>query len=391
MNSPKTSAAAERLAQATILVVDDDPVNRTMMTAALTRAGYAVIASSGGDEAVHVAFASRPDALVIDLMMPGTSGLQAINAIRRDPSMRTMPAIVVSGAEDLDSRVRTLAGGADDFVVKPVSAAELVARVDAQLRITAAWSDVVRAERSATDHSGEAHQAWLASVVDDRAFDIWFQPIVDMRNRDVCAQEALVRFHDGTPPNEVFHLTESTARRVQLELAVVEQAMNDAESLPTGIDLHVNVSPLAAAAPEFVTLISCADRASVIEITENEMFGGNDARALRQLLPPGCRLAADDVGVGYAGLSQLLDVRPDIVKIDRAVVASIDEDLARQALVAGLVQFGAATGCSLIAEGIERSEERDALLALGVVYGQGYHFGRPEPLAEAALLTICVG
>lgn len=375
--------------QRTILVADDDPVNRTMMMAALSRAGFAVIGAVGGDEAVNAAFASRPDAVVIDLMMPGTSGLQAINAMRTDPSMRTLPAIVVSGLEDVGSRVETLVGGADDFIVKPVATAELVARVEAQLRITSVWSDVVRTERSKREGPNEEHEAWLSSVVRDQAFDIWFQPIVDMRNRDVLAQEALVRFHDGTSPNEVFHLTNPTDRRVELELAVVEKAMDVAGCLPAGVGLHFNVSPLAASAPGLVNLIGSADRDSVIEITENELFGGGDARALRRLLPVGCKLAADDVGVGYAGLSQLLDVRPDIVKIDRAVVASIDDDPARQALVAGLVQFGSATGCTLIAEGIERYEERDALLALGVVVGQGYFFGRPEPLPEAASMTHC--
>ena len=116
-------------------------------------------------------------------------------------------------------------------------------------------------------------------------------------------------------------------------------------------------------------------------------------QALRAVLPSGTRIATDDVGVGYGGLAQILDVRPDMVKIGHEVVSWVDEDPARQALVAGLVQFGAATGCTLIAEGVERIEESTALLALGVEIGQGNLFGRPDawPAPDPAECSIPCG
>lgn len=368
-----------------VLVADDDAVIRTMMMEVLRRAGFEVVGAIDGAEAIAATAERRPDVVVIDMEMPGTNGCEAIGALRADPALRTLPVIVVSGSEDVRSRVLALNLGADDFLVKPAAPDELVARVRAQLRIASAWSgaaQAVGAEHSDTRAARKEHERWLESVVRDQAFDIWFQPIVDIRTGLVVAQEALARFHDGTSPGDVFEVATRCERRVALELALVDKAITAARGLPDSQRLHVNVSPLAAAAPELVPLIERADQDVVIEITENELFDASGARALRESLPSGCTVAADDVGAGYAGLAQLLDVRPDIVKIDRTVVASIDADRGRQALVAGLVRFGAATDCILIAEGVERPEERATLLALGVTHGQGYDFGRPAPLVD---------
>jgi EAL domain-containing protein (putative c-di-GMP-specific phosphodiesterase class I) len=225
---------------------------------------------------------------------------------------------------------------------------------------------------------------WLASVIDRRAFDVHFQPIVDMRNGRIRAQEALARFHDGTSPGQVFQTATLLARRVELELALVEMAVTKAAALPDGVKLHVNVSPAAAVDPSLGAIIAKTRRRIVLEITEHALFHAGHAQQLRGSLPSNCALAADDVGAGYAGLSQLLEYRPDVIKIDRSVVMNVDQDPARQALVAGLVQFTTATGGTVIAEGIERREEAETLLTLGVHEGQGYYFCRPLPLFEAS-------
>ena len=225
-------------------------------------------------------------------------------------------------------------------------------------------------------------EAWFIDVAEQNAFDIWFQPIVGLGDQQVVAYEALARFRDGTSPVDAFQNGRSTRGRIALELAVVSEAIRVARALPGGVTLHLNVSPLAATASEMPSIIGLADRPVVLEITEHEVFSRDQARRVRAGLPVDCGLAADDVGAGYSGLAQLLEVRPDVVKIDRIVVSQIDQDPARQALVTGLVHFGEATGCSVIAEGVERVEERAALLALGVVLGQGYLLGTPVPAAD---------
>ena len=249
--------------------------------------------------------------------------------------------------------------------------------------------DTYRSTRRSLEALPLRLDGWIDATVRHEAFDVWYQPIVDLRTDEVVAYEALTRFHDGTSPANVFTGAASPARRVALELAVIERSVTQARELPSGLDLHINMSPTTALVPELPALIGQADRHIVIEITEHEPFDGAAARALRAALPSGCTFAADDVGAGYSGLARLLDVRPDIVKIDRTLIAHIDVDPARHALVTGLVQYGAVTGCGMIAEGIEWEAERDALVAMGITHGQGFHLGRPAPLADVTRRSLC--
>jgi EAL domain-containing protein (putative c-di-GMP-specific phosphodiesterase class I) len=124
---------------------------------------------------------------------------------------------------------------------------------------------------------------------------------------------------------------------------------------------------------------SCA-RPLALEVTEHVPI--EDYSELRRaLLECGpAHVAVDDAGAGYASLRHILELQPDVVKLDIGLVRNIDSDPARQALVAGLVHYAQTAGLRLIGEGVETEAERDTLRALGVPLGQGYLFGRPAPL-----------
>ena len=138
------------------------------------------------------------------------------------------------------------------------------------------------------------------------------------------------------------------------------------------------VEPLGAAARPVRSQV-------VLEITEH--VGIEDYVALREAvarLGNDVRFAVDDAGAGFASLRHILELAPSHVKLDRALITRIDTDPARQALVAGLVHFAEAIGAVLIAEGVETVAERDALMGLGVRFGQGYLLGRPAPAGVAS-------
>ena len=99
------------------------------------------------------------------------------------------------------------------------------------------------------------------------------------------------------------------------------------------------------------------------------------------------RVAVDDAGAGYSGLQRIIELAPDLIKLDITLVRGIEGDPGRQALVAGMVHFARQTGSTLLAEGIETPAEAKLLRELGVDFGQGYLFGRPErkPLRDQAL------
>jgi EAL domain-containing protein (putative c-di-GMP-specific phosphodiesterase class I) len=132
----------------------------------------------------------------------------------------------------------------------------------------------------------------------------------------------------------------------------------------------------------------------VIEITEEERVLDVDAlqRHLDPLRARGARIAVDDAGEGYAGLQQVMSMRADIIKLDRALVADVNSDAAKVALIGSLVHFARSTGASICAEGIETLQELRTLIHLGVAQGQGWALGRPGapwPRVNAEAAGLC--
>jgi DNA-binding response OmpR family regulator len=117
--------------QHTILVVDDEQTLRDMLEYNLRREGYNVLTASDGAEALRLAFDERPDLLILDIMLPGMSGFDVCRAVRRQ---LTVPILMLSAREEEIDKVLGLELGADDYLTKPFSLRELLARVRAMLR-----------------------------------------------------------------------------------------------------------------------------------------------------------------------------------------------------------------------------------------------------------------
>lgn len=125
-------------------------------------------------------------------------------------------------------------------------------------------------------------------------------------------------------------------------------------------------------------MLEPAGRQIVLELTEHvEVTDYAALRAAIARLGSDVRFAVDDAGAGFASFRHILELAPDYVKLDRGIIHEVGVDLARQALVAGMVHFAGKTGATLIAEGVETEGEARELRALGVLLGQGYHLGRP--------------
>lgn len=225
----------------------------------------------------------------------------------------------------------------------------------------------------------EASRAVLAQVIAERAFDVVFQPVVALASRIAIGYEALTRFRDGTRPDVRFAEAHRHGLGLELESVTLAMAVRAATRLPAGRWLALNISPemiLDRRAVERV--VSRADRPVVLELAESMAVADYGAiqRAVAAIRPE-VRLAVDDAGAGYAGLRHLVELRPAFVKLDLHLVRNLDQDAARQALIAGMAHFADSTGCELIAEGIETPAELDAVLALGIGLGQGYLLARP--------------
>jgi EAL domain-containing protein (putative c-di-GMP-specific phosphodiesterase class I) len=104
--------------------------------------------------------------------------------------------------------------------------------------------------------------------------------------------------------------------------------------------------------------------------------------AMQRMRGRGIRLAVDDAGSGFASLRHILQLAPDIIKIDNALTRNVYKDPARRALAAGLISFAAELGATIVAEGIQTRQELETLRELGVRYGQGFYLGRPGPIED---------
>ncbi len=210
------------------------------------------------------------------------------------------------------------------------------------------------------------------------------QPVIDLRSGRTVGAEALARFADGRPPDVWFAEAARAGLSERLELAACDAAL--AVSVPPGTFLAVNLSAAVllsdALAERLQALVGAAGeplRRLVIELTEHEQV--QDYGALAAAMAPyrahGLRLAVDDTGAGHSSLSHVLQLRPDVMKLDRQLVTALDRDPIRRALVKSLRHFCADAQVDLIAEGVETAEEAQALRAIGVTLGQGFHLGRP--------------
>ncbi len=224
----------------------------------------------------------------------------------------------------------------------------------------------------------------VESLIQTRSFHPVFQPIVDLRTGEALGFEALTRFDGGTRPDIQFERAVGVGLGIELEVVTLAEAVAAARQLPAGAFLSLNVSPgLTLRGSTLADILAAADRPVVLEITEHAVV--DDYAALRSVvrsLPVPARLAVDDAGAGFASLRHVLELAPDIVKVDRSIVAGIDHDPARQALLAGLRHFASRRGIQLIAEGIETAPELSTLTSLAVPLGQGFLLGRPVAAAD---------
>lgn len=208
-----------------------------------------------------------------------------------------------------------------------------------------------------------------------------FQPIVELERGAVVSYEALARFDPdrGMGPADWFDLARSCGLGPQLQALGVARALGVA-GRPEGAWLSVNVDP-GALASEAVQAAFAGDlRGIVIEITEQELPSDDHLlEQLAKLRARGARIALDDAGAGYAGLSHVVRVRPDLIKLDRSLVADVHRDDVRFALIESFVSFARRTGAEVCAEGIESEEQLLALIEAQVMVGQGYGIARPGP------------
>jgi EAL domain-containing protein (putative c-di-GMP-specific phosphodiesterase class I) len=225
---------------------------------------------------------------------------------------------------------------------------------------------------------------------------VHYQPIVDLVRSRIDGFEALVRWQrqDGLmAPDAFIAAAEESGLITELGERVLSRVVEDAASLAQAagrpLTLGVNMSAHQLRDPGFLDLVERAvaglgDNHLILEMTETVVVA-NDAEtdhALRALRGLGAGLAIDDFGVGFSSIGYLQHLPVDTLKIDRSFTRDIDVSPRAAALVEAILVMGSALDLKVVAEGIERPAQMSSLRQAGCTLGQGYLFGRPQPLPE---------
>lgn len=236
-------------------------------------------------------------------------------------------------------------------------------------------------QMEARDH----RRVQVHAIIRDGAYDVFAQPILHLGSGDIKGYEALCRFHGAeTLADKVFDAAGDVGLRAELESTIMAAALEGGSVLAGDTYLSVNAAPETVLSEGFAELFHRRDLdKTLLEMTEHQAV--EDYSKLMAVLDPlreqGLRIAVDDAGTGYSGLLQILQLKPDIIKLDRALVTGLDTDPAKRSMAAAMVHYAGESGAVLLAEGVETEAEAETLRRLGVSHAQGYYFARPVPLS----------
>jgi diguanylate cyclase (GGDEF)-like protein len=311
------------------------------------------------------------------LILPGTDGEEA-----EEVAERVRLAIARLSPEGTHL---SCSSGIAEYPVDAPDADALVQLAEGAL-FWAKRSGKGRTRRFDPDHvrlSGdEPQRSEIERILADGSIEPVFQAVASLTTGRVIGYEALARFPDSPqrPPITWFAQANACGLGPDLEAAAIKAAL-EAEGRPPGTYVAINVSPSALSSDAVRKALPLDLSELVIELTEHEVYVGDNllAYAIADVRERGARIAIDDAGAGYAGLKQVMWVRPDIVKLDLELTRAIRSDPVRMALVESLVRFARRVGATVCAEGIESLEDLEVLANLDVPWGQGFAIGRPAP------------
>lgn len=382
--SPTPHASLVSSEHRCVLVADDDPDLRRALVRALRRANFDVVDVASGREAI-AALESRPfDVILSDVQMPEGGGLELLAAVRRIDL--DVPVILMSGTPDIQSAAAAVEYGAFRFLTKPLDQEALgklvqhAARAHALARLRREALAIGGTKTGAADRAGL--EVRFAQAIDR----LWmaYQPIFDAGTGAVFGVEALLRSAEPSMPGPQHILDAATQLRRLAHVGRRVRAMS-AGALAAGsqdVALFVNLHPEDLVDVDLIDheapLTKLAPRV-ILEVTERASLATSPELSARlsQLRKLGFRLAVDDIGAGYSGLTSFTDLMPEIVKIDMSLVRDVHSSALKQRTIAALCKLCHEVNCKVVGEGVETIDERECLVGLGCDFLQGYLLGRP--------------
>ncbi len=396
-----------------ILVIEDDELIRETLVQLLESHSYRVIVAENGRFGVQMALSEIPDLILCDVQMPEIDGYDVLRTLRQNSLAATIPFIFLTAQSDKTDFRRGMELGADDYLTKPFTKAELLgaisSRVSKRQTITqpltlalhqaeARLKDLVNDSTKVCVLPPEklALEALLRRALAQGEFQVYYQPQVNIATGQVIGAEALVRWQNPDrgiiSPAEFIPLAEETGLIIQIGEWVLLCACAQAASwLAAGFSpftISVNLSARQLSDPELKARIVQILETTGLEpanlelemtesaLVENATVAGTTLNELKAL---GIRIAIDDFGTGYATLGYLKQYAFDSLKIDRIFVRNANEDAQNAAITTAVILLGHSLNMTVIAEGVETEAELAFLKQHNCDIIQGYLFSSPEP------------
>jgi EAL domain-containing protein (putative c-di-GMP-specific phosphodiesterase class I) len=369
-----------------LLIVDDDAQVRGALARSLNAIGYEVSSSANGREATELLDGAQFDAVISDIAMPEMDGIQLLRAIRQRDN--DVPVVLITGAPDVATAMQAVRLGALLYLTKPVDLDEMkgiVARAVRLRRIARlkeeALSLVSQGGLGVSDRLG------LEASFDRAIETLWmaYQPIVRAHDGTLFGYEALLRSTDKTLPHPgaILDAAERLDRVEELGRTIRSAAARSFAAASPSALLFVNLHSRDLMDETLFMLeapLSAIAERVVLEITERASLDAvDDARSkVAQLRQMGFRIAIDDLGAGYAGLTSFATLEPELVKLDMTLVRGIDSNPTKQKLVRSVTSLCRELGMTVVGEGVETRPERNTLVECGCDLLQGYLIARPD-------------
>lgn len=371
----------------TVLIVDDEPAISQLLSILLSSHGYIPKVAVTGKQALECA-SDNIDLILLDLLLPDLEGINICQKLKSNIQTRDIPIIIISGLQNKSDRVEGLYSGAEDYITKPFEPEELFARMDVVFR---------RHDMRTNADTPQHHQeiiGELKRIIDEESINVRFQPIYFLKPMRLLGLEMLSRPQTISPmlnPEIFFKSALKYGVYYEVEMIGWRKALKMAsENFDGRQKLFLNCDPYLLESEKFKTVkevfsgYGISSNEVYLEITERSAVNSFDTfyERIRDFRQDGFKIAVDDMGAGYSSLESIIEIKPEVIKLDGHIVNGVSHDPYKNSIVKLFVAFCRENRIICVAEGIENKQDFDALIELGVDAGQGYYLCRPADILD---------
>ena len=398
----------------TILVIEDDYVIRENILKILKAERFDVMGAENGMQGLSLAMSNLPDVILCDVLMPELNGYGVLMALRANPATATVPFVFLTGKTDRAEMRQGMELGADDYLTKPFTKAELVGAIAIRLKKQEAFAELYNTlqiqsnefiiQQNADEKLAQLKRS-LYRALKREEFLVYYQPQISMNTGKIVGAEALVRWQHHEkgliPPTEFIPVAEKTGFIIPLGEWILQTACKQVQAWKndgfSGLRVAVNLSPRQFHQPDLSSRVALilekiGLEPSSLELELTESLMEEDVKSaiatLTQLKNLGISISIDDFGTGYSSLSYLTQYPFDTLKIDRSFVRNITDGSRNAAIVKAIIEMAHSLCLEVIAEGVETQAEKNFLLRSECDVMQGYLFSPPLSAADFEQLLL---